>query len=260
MTAPRRNPLPREISPGVHWLTDCYSVPIAGRDVHSYHAAYLVAGSSGSALIESGITGGTALILDQLEGVFAQGVPEPNRIFITHSEMAHAGGIGTLLERFPCATVHGDVTDLHLVWPEFAARFFVADPGERFDFGDTEIAVIDGVFRDLPYTRWFFATRGRVLFPGDGFAYSHYHEDGACGCFLEEAPAVDVEGGMKRFTVAAFHWTAYVDIEPYAAALLELVGRQLDAQMIAPAHGLVISSPAETMPRILAGLRGLRDP
>jgi hypothetical protein len=36
-------------------------------------------------------------------------------------------------------------------------------------------------------TWWGFDTRERVLFPGGGFAYSHYHEDGHCGLVAEEA-------------------------------------------------------------------------
>jgi flavorubredoxin len=168
--------------------------------------------------------------------------------------MAHAGGVGQVLNSYPEATLHGDVSDLHLVFPRFADRQFYADPGERFDLGGLEIEVVEGVFRDMIHSRWFFETTNRVLFPGDGFAYGHWHEDGACDKFVEDAPTVEISKQMERFGFLAFIWTQYVDIEPYIARLEELVD-ELDCSMIAPSHGLPIRDRQLTMPKIREGLQ-----
>jgi hypothetical protein len=250
--------LPREIAPGVFWLGACLEVEYQGRILHSYNSAFLVAGDDTSVIIEAGITSQTDLILDQLATLEDGGAPEPAYLLVTHSEMAHSGGTGVMLNRYPSLLARGEMTDLHLVFPQFADRLGFLDPGDRIDLGGTEIVVVEGVFRDLLYSRWYFDTRRRILFPGDGFAYGHYHEDGACGHFAEEVPSLDIPHGVKRFTQSAFHWAEFVDIEPFLARLDELVFDELDVTMIAPSHGLPIREPLKTMPEIRAGLRACR--
>ena len=44
-------------------------------------------------------------------------------------------------------------------------------------------------------------------------------------------------------------------MEPYIRRLDELVLRELDVALIAPTHGLPISDPRGTLPRIREGLR-----
>jgi glyoxylase-like metal-dependent hydrolase (beta-lactamase superfamily II) len=215
--------------------------------VHAVSAVFVVAGERHSAIIETGITCDTWVVLEQLDKLVELGVPTPRYILPTHAEMGHAGGVGHLLERYPEATVHGDVSDLHLVFPQFADRLHFADP---------EIVVVESVFRDLLASRWYFDTKRRVLFPGDGFAFSHFHTDAACGLLAEEASTVDITAGMAHFAIAAFHWTQFVDIEPYIARLDELL-RELAPDMIAPTHGLPIGDPAATMPIVKAGLRAM---
>lgn len=247
------HPLPRELVPGVFWFGRCLVVNDAS---HVYHSSYLVVGTEHSAFIETGSTWDVDTILAQFSTV-ADSVPLPRYVFPTHSEMAHAGGVGALLERYPEATAHGDVSDLHLVFPEFEDRMHYANPGDRFDLGDTEIVVVESVFRDLVTSRWYFDTRRRILFTGDGFAYSHHHDAGACGRCAEEAPALDIGLGMARFAQAAFHWTRFVDIEPYVQRLGQLVFEELDAQLIAPTHGVPILNPRATMPAVEAGFRAM---
>ena len=254
------NPLPRELSPGLFWLGQCYAIPFEGKVVHNNNAVYLIAGRQHSALVEAGISWDTPVIVEQLATLIEQrGLPEPRYVFPTHSEQAHSGGLGHLLTRYPQATVHGDISDLHLVFPEFVERLHFADPGERFDLGGTEVVVVESVFRDLVTTRWYFDTRSRALFTGDGFAYSHYHDDGACGRLVEEANEVDLPSHMVFFAMSAFHWTGFVDIEPYADRLEDLVFEELDAQLILSTHGLPIGDPAATMPAIREGFRAMRD-
>lgn len=255
----RENPLPREIAPGVFWLSECYLMPHQSTWLHTYNASYLVVSGNQSAVIEAGLAGETDVVIKQLEDLIARGAPEPEFVFVTHSEVPHAGGCGDLLARFPQASLYGDVTDLHLVWPEYAGRMHMLDPGDKVTVGATEIFVVEGVFRDLLYSRWFFEPSTATLFPGDGFAYTHYHQPGACGSFAEDVPDLDLSASMESFALAAFHWTRYVDIEPYIDRLDKLLFEELVVRVIAPSHGLAIRDPAATMPLIRAGLRQISN-
>ena len=254
------NPLPRAIAPGVFWIGKCNVLAEAdGRDMHSYNSAYLVVGEDRSAVIDTGMTGQTAFV-EQLERLIDRpGVSAPSLAFSTHAEMAHVGGLGWLMERFPALQAHGDVSDLHLVWPEHADRLSFADPGARFDLGGREIVVVESVFRDLVHSRWFFDTGSGTLFPADGFAVAHYHQDGACGCFVEDVADLNIEDGLAEFAMSAFYWTRFVDLRPFAARLQALILDELDVKLIAPAHGLPLRDPAATLPRVCAGLCRMRE-
>ncbi|WP_170320669.1 MBL fold metallo-hydrolase [Patulibacter medicamentivorans] len=249
------NPLPRELAPGVYWLGQCSMLEFGGRVLHQYASTFLVTGSRTSVLVEGGLTRDVPCILEQLEGLFAQGVPEPEYLFLTHTEIPHAGGIGRFLQRFPDAVACGEVRDLHLTFPQYAERFVAMDPGDVIDLGDSQFHVVEAVFRDLAYTRWGFDSRRRILFAGDRFSYSHYHDVGHCGAVAEEVDGLEVADEVALFAMAAFFWTKFVDVEPYIARLNELIVDELGVEIIAPTHGLPITDPAATMPAIERGLR-----
>ena len=252
--------LPREIAPGLFWLGHCMKRLLAnGSSLHLYNCGYLIVGEKHSAFIETGMTCDVLVVMEQAERLIAErNLPEPRYVFTTHSEMAHSGGIARIMARWPEVTVHGDMSDLHLVFPQYADRLHFAENGERFDLGGTEIVVCESVFRDLVYSRWFFDTKRHALFPGDGFAYAHHHEEGACGHMAEEVPEMNISEEMKFFAEVAFHWTNYVDIDPYIARLRELMFEELDVWVVAPTHGLPIGDPRATMPTVEAGMRTMR--
>jgi hypothetical protein len=93
-----------------------------------------------------------------------------------------------------------------------------------------------------------------VLFPGDGFAYSHYHEDGHCGQTAEESPSLDLPEMTALFAELALYWTRFHDLEPHIVRLLALLD-DLDVRIVAPTHGLPIADLPAILPRIVEGLR-----
>ena len=93
-----------------------------------------------------------------------------------------------------------------------------------------------------------------MLFPGDGFAYSHYHEDGHCGQTAEESPSLDLPEMTALFAELALYWTRFQDLEPYIARLHELLD-ELDVRIVAPTHGLPIADLPRILPEIVSGLR-----
>jgi hypothetical protein len=93
-----------------------------------------------------------------------------------------------------------------------------------------------------------------VLFPGDGFAYSHYHEDGHCGLIAEEAVSLDLPDVSSTFADLALFWTKFADMNVYCDRLDHLIAR-LDVKIIGPTHGLPITDVKTTVPKVQAGLK-----
>jgi flavorubredoxin len=254
-TLSRPNPLPREIAPGVFWLGECLEQRARGKIYHSYNAAFLVVGSAHSLLIETGHPKDFLVIEKQIRSILGNGNRPPLRyLFLTHEETPHSGGLGRVLQTHPGVTVHGDVSDYHLAFPEFAERLFPMREGDWLDLGDRRFVAVEPIIRDLRTTWWGFDTGARVLFPGDGFAYSHYHEDGHCGLMAEEARTLDLGDVSAVFAEKALFWTKFVDMEPYIARLAVQL-EMLDVRTIAPTHGLPISNVAATVPLVMDGLR-----
>jgi flavorubredoxin len=250
------NPLPVELAERVFWLGQCQEIPYKGTLLHTGNSAFLVAGDKHSALIDAGHTFNTGLIMEHVAKMTKErGLPDIKYVCITHTETAHSGGTGHALAQFPDAIAVGEVSDLQLIFPQYADRIRWADPGETFDLGGTEIRVVESVIRDMTYTRWFFDTRSRVLFSGDGFAFSHDHDAAHCGHTTEEVADLDIPSQMKIFAVSAFNYMQYIDIEPYLTRLDELIFDELNVSLIAPTHGLPIGDPKATLPQVREGFR-----
>lgn len=246
--------LPREIADGVFWIGDCILNAFEGRILHGYHSSYVVAGSECSLLVEAGHPKDLPVLEAQLNELLAQGLPELRYVFTTHAETPHCGGMGRLLDSFPSASACGDMSDLHLVFPQYEERLHQLDPGDVLDLGGTQFQVVESVLRDYAHSRWGFDTSRRILFTGDGFAYSHYHEAGMCGRVAEEVPELEIPEMTTMFAELALYWTRFTDLQPYVERLEELVFEELRPALIAPTHGLPITDPSLTMPKVVEGL------
>src|ERR1700735_5833435 len=105
--------------------------------------------------------------------------------------------------------------------------------GDEIDLGGRTLMAVEPVIRDLRTTWWGFDTKERVLFPGDGFAYTHYHEDGHCGLVAEEAVSLDLPDVSSTFADLALFWTKFADMNVYCDRLAHLIAR-LRGKTIAP--------------------------
>lgn len=247
------NPLPRELSPGVFWLGDCLEQRHKGKIYHSYNAAFLVIGSDASLLVETGHPKDFHEIERQAGEVLSDSGPKLKYLFITHQETPHSGGLGRMLDRYPDLTVHGDVSDYHLAFPQYVDRLKHMEVGDVIDLGDRKFVAVEPVVRDLRTSLWGFDTGGRVLFPGDGFAYSHYHWDGHCGKVAEEATSLDLVDVSAVFAERALFWTKFTDMNIYVDKLEEML-EDLDVAVVAPTHGLPILDLSITVPKVREGL------
>lgn len=251
--------LPREIAPGVFWLGDCLEQQYQGRSYHSYNAAFLLVGSEASMLVETGHPKDFPEIERQMIELLTQNCPPLKHLFITHQETPHSGGLGRVLQNWPGITVHGDIADYHLAFPQHADQLQPMEVGDEIDLGGRKLVAVEPVIRDLRTSLWAFDTGANVLFPGDGFAYSHYHWDGHCGCVAEEAESLDLQDVLAVFAERALYWTTTTDMNIYVDKLEELMAG-LEVKIVAPTHGLPITNLAVTMPKVRDGLIMEGDP
>jgi flavorubredoxin len=259
-TLPRPNPLPREIADGVFWLGDCLEQRYKGKIYHSYNAAFLLCGSEASMLIETGHPKDFPEIERQMKDILSQPGRAPLKyLFITHQETPHSGGLGRVFERWPDITVHGDVADYHLAFPQHANRLHSMEVGDEIDLGGRKFIAVEPVIRDLRTSLWGFDTGSKTLFPGDGFAYSHYHWDGHCGLVAEEATSLDLEDVLAVFAERALFWTTFTDMNLYVDKMEELM-KELGVEVVAPTHGLPVLDLAKTMPKVRDGLIAEGEP
>lgn len=247
-----RKSLPREIASGVFWLGDCLEQRANGKIYHTYNAAFLLVGTTASMLIETGHPKDFPLIDRQMRELLA-GRPPLKYLFVTHQETPHSGGMGRVLSRYPDVVMCGDVCDYHLAFPQFADRIVEMRGGDAIDLGGRSFVAVEPVVRDLRTTWWGFDTKEHVLFPGDGFAYSHYHEDGHCGMVAEEASSLNLPEVSAVFADRALFWTKFTDMQLYVDRLQWLID-DLAVRCIAPSHGLPILDIARTVPKVKEGL------
>jgi flavorubredoxin len=249
--------LPRRLAPGLFWLGECGKIHHQGRIYHSYNSVYVVSGAERSVLVETGFPADLPMLQRQLDELLTTGTIAPvEYLFVTHQETPHAGGTGRFLERFPDAVALGGVEDLDQVFPRHAHRFRLPDDpqGRLIDLGGRTFEIVPAVIRDLVTTYWGFDSGAKALFPGDGFAYSHYHAAGQCGMVAEEASTLDLPAMTALFAEFALHWTKFADVEPYLAELDELVD-ELGVRLVGPTHGLPITALDQTLPLVKQGLR-----
>ena len=247
------NPLPREIANGIFWLGICHEQFHNGKTYHTYNAAFLIIGSEGSMLVETGHQGDYPTIRKQVRTILEQQDSSLKYLFLTHQEVPHSGGIGRILSEFPEVTVRCDISDYHLCFPEQSNRLKDLEVGESIDLGNRKFVAVEPVIRDLRTSLWGFDTLTRTLFPGDGFAYSHYHWDRHCGKTAEEANSLDLEEVSAVFAERALFWTKLADMNIYVDRLEKLL-EELNVSVVAPSHGLPILDLGLTMPKIRNGL------
>ena len=177
-------------------------------------------------------------------------------LFITHQETPHSGGLGRFLAHYDDIRVHADLCDYHMAFPQYVDRMVSMDVGDAIDLGDRQFIAVEPVVRDIGTSLWGFDTSAKALFPGDGFAYSHYHWDGHCGQVAEEATSLDLMETSAIFAELALFWTNFADMQLYVDRLNQLV-EELGVEIVAPTHGLPILDLEKTMPKVCEGLIGV---
>jgi flavorubredoxin len=249
----------REVADSLFWVGGCREMVVDGQAVHNHHSAYLIVGASRTLLVDTSSPG----FWPALEGQLAEVLGDRPLDYVvpTHPEVAHAANLPLLLARYPTARLAGDVRDYHLHFPEFAARFEPVDLGSEVDLGGGfAYVILPAPIRDLPSSVWGYERRNRVMFVGDGFGYVHrgaadgeldlpVHSPGECRLLSDELNAPPSVELTEHVTRQALAWSRYVDATELLREVDDLMERY-PSEMVAPAHGNVISNPAAVWPVI----------
>ena len=246
--------LPRELAPGLFWLGGCQEQHYFGKVMHSTNSAFLISGTHSSMLVEGGHPRDFVTLLDQLKTVLARPDVAPLKyVFVTHQETPHSTGMAQVMQRYPDVVTVGNMADYHLVFPMFEDRLRWMKVGERIDLGGRDFVAVEPVVRDLATSLWGFDSGAGMLFPGDGFCFSHYHTDGHCGHLGEEATSIDIPETSAIFAEFALFWTKFCDMKPYIARLEQQV-RELGVRAVGSTHGLPVMNLATCFEQIKTGL------
>jgi flavorubredoxin len=239
---------PRTIAPDVEWIGGCSALFMdqAKQDlVHSALNTYLIIGSEKTLLID---TSHPALWAEYKPALAkALNGRKLDYVMPTHPEIPHAGALTMLLDAHPDAKVVGDTRDYFLYHPDVPESAYLPMlPGNALDLGGGHVfEFVDSIFRDLVNTMWGFDHGSRTLFPADGFAFFHWHNEGGCGCTAEEL-SLKPTAQMYSVMTQIVSGIALLDVESRIARFEALVER-LKPTIFAPAHGTVVTDIANAM-------------
>ncbi len=230
----------REIAPGVHMLGGCFVGTLEGAHFHSHVSAYLIVGSTGSLLVDTGHPKDWVNIEPFVRAIIGDGL---SYVFPTHEEYPHAGNLGAILEAFPGCTAVGDLRNYHLYYPEHEARFSTRGAHDSIDLGGRRFDFLPAVIHDLPTTLWGYDSGAGMLFVSDAFAYSH-SEHAECTLFSTELPVAPTIAETGLVLDRALYWTRFTDCRDLIDQMHGLLERNR-THFIAPAHGNVVTNPVE---------------
>ncbi len=247
--------LPREIAPGTFWFGCCLEVHQSPKILHNHNSSYLLLGSKATVLVDTGMPYGWAQLRTELE-IVLNGRPL-DFVFPTHPEAPHMGNIGPLLELYPRMKIAGDLRNYHLYYPHAQHRFQSMVAGDSLDLGGRRLQAAPAVIHDIPNTLWGYEPDQRILFVSDAYPYTHEHEAHQCGLTSEELPEAIRPEDTSVVIGFALSWVRHVDADVIMTKLNAFLATH-PVDIIAPAHGGVVTNPKELTRIFEQGMRRVR--
>ena len=142
-------------------------------------------------------------IMAEMDEVLDGRVPE--HIFLTHSELPHAGNIASVAEKWPGIKVI--VSNVMLPYIEVLpvlplSQITQVVPGHKIECETRTIYFIDALLKDQPGSQWVYDDRTETIFTGDGFGY--YTSDEKIDSFSDE-----IDGGIQAEQFVDYHKTTF---------------------------------------------------
>ena len=174
------------------------------------------------------------------------GDTSPEYIFLTHSELPHAGNIASVAEKWPDIQVI--VSNVMLPYIEVLPVLPLENitqvvPGTKLEFPTRTLEFVDALLKDQPGSQWIYDPRGKTLFTGDGFGYFHNSAD--LQKFSDEVEDGITIEQFQNYHRVAFRFLRWIKPERLNADLDRMFGnREID--IIAPIHGNAIRGNVST--------------
>lgn len=232
----------RQFTENAWLLTGCFHMDLYGKQFHTHASAYLLRGSAGSILVDTGHSKDGPRIEAAIREVVGDDL---TWVLPTHEEYPHAGNLDALLTAFPKARAVGEVRNYHLYYPHHArdGRFLQLQPGETVDLGDRRVTILPGVVHDLPATAWAYDDGEGLMFVSDAFGFSHRSED-ECALMTHELPFTPALEDTKMVLDLALYWSRFADNAELIAGMRDLLARY-PTRIVCPGHGNVVTNPAD---------------
>lgn len=229
--------IPRQMADGIYsvgavdWDRRLFDSLIPLPDGTSYNA-YLVKGSQGTALIDAVDPTKIDVLRANLDSL---GVKRLDYLIVNHTEQDHSGGVPTVLQWFPEATVVctskcAELLHTHVHLPLDRAQ--VVEDGATLSLGDRTFEFIHAPWVHWPETMLSYLREERILFSCDLFG-SHL-----CTSDLYVRDRCRVADAAKRYFAEI--------MMPFARNIVRHLDRLAGYEMrlIAPSHGPVYDDPS----------------
>jgi flavorubredoxin len=253
--------LPREVAPGVTWMGACVTFQLPDKLIHGHNSTYLAQGTERAVMVDTGSPSNWNEIEQVLDDRL--GGRPLDYVFPSHPELPHTGNLPRLVAKYPDVQIVGDIRDYHLFFPTVVDNLHPRVPGDRLDLGGgVEFVIAEALILDLPNTQWAYVPTAKTLFTTDGFCYMHHpelddedpmHLPGECGLTTSELSAPPTVENAAFFSGSALYWARFIDdADERYARVIQFV-RDIDAQVLCPTHGNVITDVEEVMAIVQEG-------
>jgi flavorubredoxin len=164
----------------------------------------------------------------------------PSHIFLTHSELPHAGNISSVVGRWP--EIHCVVSDVMLAYIEVLpalplSQITQATAGSAVTVGGRTLDFVTALLKDQPGSQWIYDGETGTLFSGDGFGYHCPPEQS--GRFSDEIPGGIQTEQFESYHRQTFRFLRWIRPERFNADLDRLFGLR-PISIVAPIHGAAI--------------------
>ena len=170
----------------------------------------------------------------------------PEYIFLTHSELPHAGNIASVAQKWPDIKVI--VSNVMLPYIEILpvlplGQITQVVPGHTIQSNGRTIYFIDALLKDQPGSQWLYDDRTEAIFTGDGFGY--YTTDEHITHFSDETPGGIQTTQFVNYHKTTFHYLRWIKPTPFNADIDTMFSRR-PIDIIAPIHGNAIRGSIPT--------------
>lgn len=243
-----------------HIKDDLYQIGEHVQNQYGFEAilTYVLLNDGNPILIDCGSHIHRDSVMSQLDELLGNAVPE--YLFLTHSELPHAGNITAVSQKWPKLKVI--VSNVMLPYIEVLpvlplAQITQVVPGTKIDFPSRIIEFVDALLKDQPGSHWIYDSRTGTLFTGDGFGY--FNEEAAIEQLAETAVNGVSQLAFEQYHKIAFRFLRWIRPERLAVDLRQMFAKR-EVRVIAPIHGNAICGDIEThLERMIAALTAVKQ-
>jgi flavorubredoxin len=225
----------RRVASDLYVVGEC----VEGVRGHEAVRVYVLKNGKSPILIDTGSHLHRKTIMDGLDEVL-DGTP-PESIFLTHTELPHAGNVRAISQKWPKAV--SVVSSTIIPYIELAPvvdleRIALAPIADVASYGGRSFEFVNAPLKDQPASQWIYDFKTKTLFTADAFGY--YHAPGECDLFEGEGGSEIRFDDLREYHRVAFRYLRWVIPGPLNEALDEVFVR--DVKIIAPVHGNPITN------------------